>query len=124
MDKVIMFDDFAREDLPDPRVAALDEAKKAEKERMKKEGSKLDGKDYDPSPYDYLRPSGFDKMSDEDDNDPEWKPDGIKDDSLKVLRDIYIGNEYDSAAKKEARFVVRNITGFSVLIGVIFTIIW
>ena len=35
-----------------------------------------------------------------------------------------INHLIDSDAKKEARYVVRNITGFSVAIGIIFTIIW
>ena len=34
------------------------------------------------------------------------------------------GSEYDSDAKKDARYVVRNITGFSVAIGIIFTLVW
>lgn len=51
-------------------------------------------------------------------DDSEWGGSGI----IRYLKDVYIGTEFDSPKKKEARYVVRNITGFSVAIGIIFTI--
>jgi hypothetical protein len=37
---------------------------------------------------------------------------------------VYIGTPYDSNSKKQARFVVRNITLLSALIGLVFTVVW
>ena len=70
------------------------------------------------------RPTGY--SSDETDDDENWVP-SIADDSppfIRFLKDVYIGSEYDSKSKKQARYVIRNITGISVAIGVIFTLIW
>ena len=43
---------------------------------------------------------------------------------LRFLKDTYIGTPYDSKSKKQARYIIRNITLISVSIGVIFTVIW
>ena len=51
-------------------------------------------------------------------------PDGYMDEFLRFLRNTYIGSPYDSRKKQQARYVIRNITGISVAIGVVFTIIW
>ena len=60
------------------------------------------------------------------DSDSNWVP-TLADDSpdfVKFLKETYIGNEYDSPRRKQARYVIRNITGISIAIGIIFTIIW
>ena len=63
------------------------------------------------------------------DSDEEFVPPSVDIDPnessvFRFLKDTYIGSEYDSRRKKQARFVIRNITLISVSIGVIFTIIW
>ena len=130
---VIMFDQdaFAREDIVDKKVAETIEELEKEKKNSKLGNSIVDKSrpDYDPTPYDYeQRPTGYSRRGmldvEDEEDDPDWRPDAVKDDFTKVLKDIYVGSEYDSDAKKEARYVVRNITGFSVAIGIIFTIIW
>lgn len=55
---------------------------------------------------------------------PDGPPDGVKDEFVKLLRDTYIGSPYDSRKKQQARYVIRNITGISVLFGIVFTIVW
>ena len=55
---------------------------------------------------------------------PDDPPDGVKDEFVKLLKDIYIGSPYDSRKKQQARYVIRNITGISVLFGIVFTVIW
>lgn len=115
---VIMYDDFARADLPDKKVEEIQKLIDQEKRKSIQPASPP------VNPYDYSdssRPTGY---ANEIDEDPSWAPSASKDDFMKVLKDVYIGSDYDSAAKKQARYVVRNITGFSVAIGLIFTIIW
>lgn len=65
----------------------------------------------------------------DDDDDPNWVP-SVQEDVetsspvFKFLKDVYIGTEYDSKQKKQARYAVRNITGISIAIGLVFTAIW
>ena len=61
---------------------------------------------------------------DEDDN---WLPSRPEDEEnvfMKFLLNVLIDSPYDSRRKQQAKYVVRNITGFSVAIGIIFTIVW
>jgi hypothetical protein len=46
----------------------------------------------DPSPYDYLRPTGYTNNVEEKEevDELDWKPDANLDDSFQVLKDIYI----------------------------------
>ena len=55
---------------------------------------------------------------------PDVPPDGVKDEFVRFLKDTYIGSPYDSRKKQQARYVIRNITGISVLFGIVFTAIW
>jgi hypothetical protein len=83
------------------------------------------------------RPTGY-GIPDENDNEEEMRrklaediengvyvpPNADKDDFKRWLQDTYVGSPYDSRKKKQARSVIRNITGISVGIGIIFTAIW
>ena len=53
--------------------------------------------------------------------EPTWEN---RDDFKRWIKDTYVGSPYDSRKKKQARSVVRNITGISIGIGIIFTAIW
>ena len=55
---------------------------------------------------------------------PDAPPDGVKDEFVRFLKDTYVGNPYDSRKKQQARYVIRSITGISVLFGIVFTGIW
>ena len=86
------------------------------------------------------RPTGY-GIPDEDDNEaemikqmaddmadgsyiPDGAPQSVGDEVVKFLKDTYVGSPYDSRKKQQARYVIRNITGISVAIGVVFTVIW
>ena len=87
------------------------------------------------------RPTGY-GIPDENDNEEDMRkqmeedmasgkyvpdesvPDGYMDEFVRFLRDTYIGSPYDSKKKQQARYVIRNITGISVGIGIVFTAIW
>lgn len=87
------------------------------------------------------RPTGY-GIPDEDDNEEEMRkqleedieqgtyvpddsvPNGYMDSFVRLLRDTYIGSPYDSRKKQQARYVIRNITGISVGIGIVFTAVW
>lgn len=105
----------------------------AEKKKKQEEKYKL----FDD---DNARPTGYDNYEDEDEEEKEeerrnreadsnWTPSIDSDPNtdspvFKFLKDTYIGSPYDSRKKQQARYVIRNITGISVLIGLIFTVIW
>ena len=72
--------------------------------------------------------TGYDNEDSEEEED-EFTPPSIDRDPnespfLRFLKDTYVGTPYDSKSKKQARFVVRNITFISAAIGIIFTVIW
>lgn len=75
---------------------------------------------------DRTRPTGY--ANNDDDDDENWVPSADRDPNeseiAKFLKDIYVGTIYDSRQKKQARYVVRNITFISIAIGIVFTFIW
>jgi hypothetical protein len=75
------------------------------------------------------RPTGYaNNDSDEDAADLETLPPddekSPKNPVVRFFRDVYVGSPYDSRRRQQARYVVRNITGISVAIGLIFTLLW
>ena len=111
--------------------AAQKSLKIAEKQKRQEENYKL----FDD---DNARPTGYDNNDDEEEEEEErrnreadvnWVPSVDSDPNtdspvFKFLKDTYIGSPYDSRKKQQARYVIRNITAISVLIGLIFTGIW
>jgi hypothetical protein len=73
-----------------------------------------------------VKPAQYNVIDEDDDDDPDWVPSRDEDSNAIVnwFKDIYIGSVYDSTERKQARYVVTNITLISISIGVIFTIIW
>ena len=69
------------------------------------------------------RPTGY---ANDIDEDPQWLPnsEATNPPIVQFLKEVYVGNEFDSTSKKQARYVIRNVTGISLVIGLIFTIIW
>ena len=58
---------------------------------------------------------------DEDDNWLPSRDEDITNPIVRFFKSVLIDSPYDSRRKKQAKYVVRNITGFSVAIGIIFT---
>ena len=80
------------------------------------------------------RPTGYGRP-DLDDNEEEMRQKMLEDGYLQPaaedegpfqrwFRDTYIDSPYDSRKKKQARYVIRNITGISFAIGFVFAAIW
>lgn len=116
---------FARGDILSPQYKALVESKKAafleEKDKFK---DIISSKSVKVSELDDdARPTGY---ANDQDDDPAWVPIRNSDENVFVqfLKEVYIGSPYDSDKKKQARYVIRNITGISLAIGLIFTGIW
>ena len=65
-----------------------------------------------------------------DDQDDDWLPsDNAPSDNAvnaitKFFKNVLIDSPYDSRRKLQAKYVVRNIFGFSLAIGIIFTSVW
>jgi hypothetical protein len=106
--------DFARDDInpSSPEAKSNENALATAKPEISKSGWTEDP----------ARPTGY--ASDDDSDD--WIPSVSPDDSpvAKFLKDYFFDNEFDSMKRKDAKFVARNITLFSFLIGVIFTVIY
>lgn len=79
-----------------------------------------------PAPRDEARPSGFDSRdADEEDEPPQPGPeDAALNPVLRFLKSVYVSSPFDSQRRREAKMVVRNISGFSLAIGVVFTLLW
>jgi len=74
------------------------------------------------------KPTGYDDDDDGDDK-TDFVPLRIDEKSLdaaatKLFQDLYVPSPYDSKKKKDAKFVIRNITAISVGIGILFAAIW
>lgn len=68
------------------------------------------------------RPTGYGSADNEDDDlFPEPQSSSLP---LRLLRDLYLPSPYDSSSRRQAKLVARNITAFSLAIGVIFTALW
>lgn len=128
---IIPFDGFAREDIPMPTPKV--EVKQPVQERSKIKSDKqpviqnASGWIEDPN-----RPTGYGRPDLDDDEDEmqqkmiedNWLPPADETPIQKWFRDTYIGSPYDSRKKKQARYVITNITIISFAIGFIFTAIW
>lgn len=75
---------------------------------------------------DDAQPTGYDTPDDEPADD--WLPSDLAPSNdpmiVKIFKDLYIGSPYDSSSRQQARYVIKNITGIVVAIGLIFTFIW
>lgn len=67
------------------------------------------------------RPTGYGNV-DEDDDD--WVPSTESDGVEKFLKDYFFNSPYDSPKRKDAKFVIRNVTFISGALGTIFTILF
>lgn len=78
------------------------------------------------------RPTGYDTPDDDEDDEiigdfpANYSVDGDGENDLfiKFLKDTYLDNPYDTRKKRQARTVIRNITGLSIAIGIVFTAVW
>lgn len=70
------------------------------------------------------RPVGYSNDENDDDSQSPMLPQEEVSPLIQMLKDIYVPSPFDSTSRRDAKFVVRNITLLSVLFGVIFTIIW
>lgn len=129
------FSDFARDDI----IVNGDETEKVSKSSvvavaplpvLKKTSATLPSSSSDSS-----RPTGYANDDDDEDEDdmvsrraleslPEETSASSSNSVVQFLRDVYIGSPYDSRRKQQARYVVRNVTGISLAIGVVFTLLW
>lgn len=111
------FSDFARDDVPIP-------IKRPEQNSPVTSDADLPVlKLQRPEDPDNARPTGYD--NDELDDPVPDAPEDIPANSVvRFLKDVYIGSPYDSRRRQQARYVVRNITGISLIIGVVFTLLW
>ena len=76
-----------------------------------------------PSPVEPTPQSAL--VTDDEDNYPDdWVPSNDENAVMKFLNDCFIPNEYDGKTKRQAKYVARNITGISFIIGVVFTVVW
>lgn len=122
--------DFAREDIPYPIDSKPDRSKIPEDPKESKKINEGRVKTREELELDRTRPTGYDTPDDDDDDQDEniIPAFGLIDENdnavTKFLKNVYIGSPYDSRKKKQARYVVRNITAISVVIGIIFTGIW
>ena len=100
--------------------------KEKEKERMEENVAIEIEKSNNQSNNIDLESNNYSNIYGKDYDDDDWVP-TLADNNpefIKFLKDTYIGTEFDSPRRKEARYVIRNITGISLTIGIIFTIIW
>jgi hypothetical protein len=67
------------------------------------------------------RPTGYGNV-DEDDDD--WVPSSDSEGVEKFLKDYFFNSPYDSPKRKDAKFVIRNVTFISGALGTIFTILF
>jgi hypothetical protein len=67
------------------------------------------------------RPTGYGNV-DEDDND--WVPSSDSEGVEKFLKDYFFNSPYDSSKRRDAKFVIRNVTLISGILGTIFTILF
>mmetsp|Transcript_11182 Transcript_11182/g.24424 ORF Transcript_11182/g.24424 Transcript_11182/m.24424 type:complete len:190 (-) Transcript_11182:940-1509(-) len=121
---VIPFE-FAREDRV-PKVEKTEKTERVEAEERREVVTRMVPVLFDEDPerptgyntpdvdeYDTLPPEGYEYESAEKDNQ-----------AMRFLKEVYIGSPYDSRKKKQARYVIKNITGISIAIGVVFTAVW
>ena len=67
------------------------------------------------------RPTGYGNV-DEDDDD--WVPSSDSEGVEKFLKDYFFNSPYDSPKRRDAKFVIRNVTLISGVLGTIFTILF
>ena len=67
------------------------------------------------------RPTGYGNV-DEDDDD--WVPSQDSEGVEKFLKDYFFNSPYDSPKRKDAKFVIRNVTLISGILGTVFTILF
>lgn len=67
------------------------------------------------------RPTGYGNV-DEDDDD--WVPSADSEGVEKFLKDYFFNSPYDSPKRKDAKFVIRNVTLISGVLGTVFTILF
>lgn len=67
------------------------------------------------------RPTGYGNV-DEDDDD--WVPSSDSEGVEKFLKDYFFNSPYDSPKRKDAKFVIRNVTFISGVLGTVFTILF
>ena len=67
------------------------------------------------------RPTGYGNV-DEDDDD--WVPSSDSEGVEKFLKDYFFNSPYDSPKRKDAKFVIRNVTFISGILGTVFTILF
>lgn len=119
--------DFARDDIIIPYDKTDTKSPKNEKNINIKNNNQpsLNKNTYDPRPTGYNTPDDGDEVDEnliiESNNNGN---NSIDEGIVKLFKDIYIGSPYDSRNKKQARYVITNITIISLLIGIVFTAVW
>ena len=67
------------------------------------------------------RPTGYGNTDDDDD---DWVPSADSEGVEKFLKDYFFNSPYDSPKRKDAKFVIRNVTLISGVLGTVFTILF
>lgn len=129
---IIPFEEFAREDIYVPpkkeeKIPVQQKAVKPRTNTRSKAETNVQPVWLDPDP----RPTGYDTP--DDDNEEEMEEQRLMDGYVEQIpdnavvrwfKDTYIGSPYDSRKKQQARYVIRNITIISFVIGFVFTAVW
>ena len=66
------------------------------------------------------QPTGYGSDDDDDLPQEDQYPSAVP----RLLRDLYLPSPFDSNSRRQAKLLARNITFFSLAIGVIFTALW
>jgi hypothetical protein len=131
----IMPFDFARDDIPLPKVSQPKVTKKDDSEDNSKSvvSSRSASNRWiedeektvintprkkwveDPS-----RPTGY---INQDEDDDDWVPSQDSEGVQKFLKDYFFDQEFDSMKRKDAKSVIRNVTLISGILGTIYTIL-
>eukprot|EP01035_Chromulina_nebulosa_P017279 gene17279-22813_t len=108
--------DFAREDVIVKQKISNEKKDEKNEENIPESDTIFD---------DSSRPTGYNNR-DDDDDDNAYRPIIDENDStiVKIFKDVYVDSPYDSARRRDAKSVFRNITGISLGIGLIFTVVW